>query len=247
VQALVINTKEPKTRARQWARALGFTFPVLLDSDGEVSTRYAPPGVLPDLPRDQIPIASNLIIDREGRIRFYSLLDSANFDARLRALTACLDELLTEETATPASPPPVVAVEEPALVSVAAGGATEARITVMVASGYHVQANPASDQFLVPLQLELKSTGGVRPEQPHYPPGQPYQLEGAANDLLTYGGTVELVVPLRASPSARPGHRVLQGTLRYQACDTRACLFPAAVPVSVPVRVVAGVAAAARR
>ena len=55
--------------------------PVLLDLDGEVAVRYAPAGVLPDLPRDQVPIASNLIIDREGRIQFYTLLDSANFDA----------------------------------------------------------------------------------------------------------------------------------------------------------------------
>jgi hypothetical protein len=39
-------------------------------------------------------IASNLIIDREGRIRFYSLLDSRNFDAKLVALTARLDALL---------------------------------------------------------------------------------------------------------------------------------------------------------
>jgi hypothetical protein len=30
-----------------------------------------------------VPIASNLIIDDEGRIQFYSLLDSAYFDAEL--------------------------------------------------------------------------------------------------------------------------------------------------------------------
>ena len=65
--------------------------------DGSVSTSYAPPGVLPDLPRDQVPIASNLIIDREGKIRFYSLLDSRNFDAKLVALTARLEELLASE------------------------------------------------------------------------------------------------------------------------------------------------------
>jgi hypothetical protein len=41
-----------------------------------------------------VPIAANLVIDREGRIQFYTLLDSANFDARLVALRARLDELL---------------------------------------------------------------------------------------------------------------------------------------------------------
>jgi len=62
--------------------------------NGRVSESYAPPGIQPDLPRNQVPIASNLIIDREGKIRFYSLLDSVNFDARLVALTARLEELL---------------------------------------------------------------------------------------------------------------------------------------------------------
>ena len=71
-----------------------YTLPILLDPDGKVSSAYAPPGVLPDLARDQVPIASNLIIDKDGKIRFYSLLDSANFDAKLLSLTARLDQLL---------------------------------------------------------------------------------------------------------------------------------------------------------
>ena len=92
----MINVKESKTKAARWARSLKFSCPVLLDLDGAVAVRYAPDGVLPDLPRDQIPIASNLIIDPEGTIRFYSLLDSAHFDARLFGLAARLDELLEE-------------------------------------------------------------------------------------------------------------------------------------------------------
>ena len=90
----MIDVIETKDVARGWAKSVGFTLPVLLDADGEAAKRYAPPGVLPDLPRNQVPIASNLIIDREGRIRFYTLLDSANFDARLVALKARLDALL---------------------------------------------------------------------------------------------------------------------------------------------------------
>ena len=68
--------------------------PMLMDTDGRASARYAPAGVQPDLPRPQVPIASNLVIDREGKIRFYSLLDSAHFDARLITLKAALDSLL---------------------------------------------------------------------------------------------------------------------------------------------------------
>lgn len=69
----------------------------MLDTDGAISASFAPEGVLPDLPREQVPIASNLIIDDEGKIRFYSLLDSANFDAKLIQLKKRLDQLLSGE------------------------------------------------------------------------------------------------------------------------------------------------------
>lgn len=97
VTALVIDVKEDRDKAAAWKKQLKWSIPVLLDEDGMVSASYAPVGVLPDLPRDQIPIASNLIIDRQGRIQFYSLLDSRNFDAKLIALTARLNELLEAE------------------------------------------------------------------------------------------------------------------------------------------------------
>lgn len=97
VQALVINVLEPPALAKQWAEKLGWTIPVLLDADGAIAESYAPEGLLEDLPRNQVPIASNLIIDREGKIQFYSLLDSRNFDAKLIALQAHLDDLLAAE------------------------------------------------------------------------------------------------------------------------------------------------------
>lgn len=97
MQALVVNVLEPDAVATAWKEKLEWDIPVLLDRDGEVSTSYAPEGVVPDLPRNQVPIASNLIIDPEGRIQFYSLLDSRNFDAKLIGLTARLEELLAEE------------------------------------------------------------------------------------------------------------------------------------------------------
>jgi peroxiredoxin len=96
VQVLVIDVKEPPEAARVYAERSGFSFPVLLDPDGSVSASYAPEGVLPDIAREDVAIASNLIIDDQGAIRFFTLLDSQNFDARLVQLRARLDELLEE-------------------------------------------------------------------------------------------------------------------------------------------------------
>jgi peroxiredoxin len=97
VQALVVDVMETPEVAKGWAERWKFSFPVLLDPDGTATSPWAPPDAVPDLPRDQVPIASNIIINPEGRIRFFSLLDSASFDAKLVALRARLDELLAEE------------------------------------------------------------------------------------------------------------------------------------------------------
>jgi DsbC/DsbD-like thiol-disulfide interchange protein len=242
----VVNVKETKAKTARWTKALGFTIPVLMDLNGKVATAWAPEGVLPDLPRDQIPIASNIIVDREGIIRFYSLLDSANFDARLMSLTARLDELLAAEAEVPAASPTVVGVPEPEPITLAAGGTAEARIRVSVAEGYKVQANPAANEFLIPAQLALEAANGVRAGRPVYPPAQTYRLEGTTEDLLTYQGAFEIVVPLHARQTAAPGRHLVRGELRYQACDSRSCLFPTSVPVTLPVRVAAATKAGRR-
>ncbi len=94
MQVLVIDVKETQEKTAEYARRSKFTFPVLLDTDGKAAALYAPPDALPDLPRDQVPVASNLIIDPDGKVQFYTLLDSANFDARLARLTKVLEELM---------------------------------------------------------------------------------------------------------------------------------------------------------
>lgn len=97
VQVFIIDVKESKDLVSQTFRRFNFSFPVLLDEDGKVATAYAPAGVLPDLARDEVVLASNLIIDREGKIRFYSLLNTTSFDAKLISARKKLDELLSQQ------------------------------------------------------------------------------------------------------------------------------------------------------
>ena len=70
------------------------TFPILLDPDGAVAASFAPADVHPELDRDEVMLASNIIIDPEGKIQFMSLLDSKNFDAKLIHLKEKLNDLL---------------------------------------------------------------------------------------------------------------------------------------------------------
>ncbi len=95
IKVLIIDVKESKELVQSKLQdRFDFSFPVLLDLDGTVAASYAPPDVLPDLSRDEVMLASNLLIDPEGKIQFLSLLDSKNFDAKLINLKKRLDELL---------------------------------------------------------------------------------------------------------------------------------------------------------
>lgn len=95
VKVLIIDVKEPQELVEKSLRErFQLTFPVLLDSDGTVAASFAPDDVLPELSRDDVMLASNLLVDPQGNIQFLSLLDSKNFDVKLTALQARLDELL---------------------------------------------------------------------------------------------------------------------------------------------------------
>jgi peroxiredoxin len=94
VLVFIVDVKEDKNLVEKSLERFRFSFPVLLDTNGTVSAKYAPEGVQPALARDEVPIASNLVIDKEGKIKFYSLLNTVSFDAKLTKLKQKLDELV---------------------------------------------------------------------------------------------------------------------------------------------------------
>lgn len=99
VKAFIVDVSEKHDIVSGWVSKLKLTCPVLLDNNGAVSTSYAPPpDFAPDLKREEVMIASFMIIDPEGRIRFLALNeDVASFDARLIKLRATLDGLLPKQ------------------------------------------------------------------------------------------------------------------------------------------------------
>ena len=95
----LIDVKEEKSLVEKSLERFHFSFPILLDEDGAVSTKYAPEGVQPALARYEVSLASNLIIDKEGKIKeawpggFRS--KENRYDMYLKA-KPFIDELLNE-------------------------------------------------------------------------------------------------------------------------------------------------------
>lgn len=140
-------------------------------------------------------------------------------------------------SAAHAGPPVVVHVASPDTIRIAQRGTASAAVKVTIDKGYHVQAHPASADYLIATELTFKPLRGIKAGKLAYPVGAAYSLQGSDEKLSTYNGEISIQVPLRASDSVRPGDYTLEGSLRFQACDDKACFAPATLSVSVPVHV----------
>jgi len=130
----------------------------------------------------------------------------------------------------------VVTVQSPARVEAEPGAGTRIAIQVAVKPGFHVQANPVENPDLIPITLKLDGAGNVSIGEPVYPAAKRMRLRGDSEDLLVYDGIFAIVVPVKVGRDAAEGEQVtLRGTLRYQACDDRHCLFPVTLPMAVVV------------
>lgn len=120
-------------------------------------------------------------------------------------------------------------------VGIGVGRSGTVTVVVTVKPGFHVQANPASEE-LVPTTLTLEPAPGLTLGTPVYPKSKPYRLEGVG-ELAVYDGTFEIKVPVTVGKTVPLGQRALKGSVRYQACDDTTCFFPVTEPVMVTVTI----------
>ncbi len=128
-----------------------------------------------------------------------------------------------------------------------AGARAEAVVTLDIAAGWHVNANPPSPDYLIPTTVTLSGAGGVTAGRTTYPAGAPVKLAFDENPLSVYSGRVTLRVAVAAAPDAANGTHRLAGSVRFQSCNDEVCLAPANVPFTLEVRVDGGALAGAAR
>jgi len=120
----------------------------------------------------------------------------------------------------------------PERVTVSARHAVQIDLHFSVANGLHINSHAPLEKSLIPARLAVIEGPGLNVTAVDFPPGVEYALQVAPHDKLSvYTG--EFV--LRAHMTAQPGEHLLQGALRYQACDANACLPPHSIPVAVTV------------
>jgi Disulphide bond corrector protein DsbC len=147
-----------------------------------------------------------------------------------------------------ASRAPSVSMSPAPLTGVQAGKPGEVALRFHVNSGFHINSNRPSSEFLLPTVLKLDAPtdimiGGIR-----YPVGQEMSFPFAPNEKLSvYSGDFGIGVVVRPLGSVLPTKYMIHGQLKYQACDKAACYPPKTVPVKFEIKVAKGAASAPRR
>ncbi|HEX8129493.1 MAG TPA: protein-disulfide reductase DsbD domain-containing protein [Pyrinomonadaceae bacterium] len=122
-------------------------------------------------------------------------------------------------------------------VEVRAGGATEASVRLIIADGYHVNANPATERFLIPTSLEVKSEAGITVDKIVYPKPLTKKFPFAEVPLAVYEGDARITMTVRVPQGTAPGQHALAARLRVQPCDDEKCYPPTTVETSIPVTI----------
>jgi Disulphide bond corrector protein DsbC len=120
----------------------------------------------------------------------------------------------------------------PQQVTIPAHHAAQIDLRFRVADGLHINSHAPLEKSLIPARLAVVEEPGLNVTAVDFPPGTEYALQLAPREKLSvYTG--EFI--LHAHVTALPGQHLLNGVLRYQACDSNACMPPHTIPVSVTV------------
>ena len=145
----------------------------------------------------------------------------------------CAQKLPWQETPEAgAKTPATVRFDGPEQVSVAAHHPQVIEMHFRIQDGYHINSHMPHEKSFIPTQLMVVDGDGVTVSAVDFPPGTDTSFSFAPTEKLSvYTGELTL----RAHVTAAPGGHLLQGALRYQACDANACMPPRKIPVAVSV------------
>lgn len=108
------------------------------------------------------------------------------------------------------------------------GHADTILITLSIDPGYHVNANPASEDYLIPTSVAF---AGAKPEHIDYPPSIPFKPAFSEKPINVYEGRVVIAASFPPGTLDRTRARAL--TVTAQACTDRICLPPAQISATV--------------
>lgn len=120
----------------------------------------------------------------------------------------------------------------PQQVTLAAGKPATIELHFRINDGLHINSHEPRQKSLIRTELREIEPDGVKIAAVDFPTGVDYAFSADPTQKLSvYNGEFVLKMHL----TTQRGNRVLEGALRYQACDTNTCFPPRNLPVAVDV------------
>ncbi len=110
-----------------------------------------------------------------------------------------------------------------------------ANVELVIAPGFHINANPATFPYLIATEVQPGKVEGVTvADKLTYPQPKMETFAFAETPLAVYEGSVSVPIPLTAAAGAR-GQRTIPFKIRVQACDKEKCFPPATLNAALPI------------
>ena len=122
-------------------------------------------------------------------------------------------------------------------VEMRAGERAEASVRLAIREGYHVNANPATEKFLIPTSLSVNPEAGLSVDKIAYPKPLKRKFPYAEVPLDIYEGDAVIKLTLAAARDLKPGQHLLRAELRVQPCDETTCYPPSKIATGVEVTI----------
>ena len=120
----------------------------------------------------------------------------------------------------------------PEQVTVTAGKASAIALHFRIKQDLHINSHKPHDHYLIPTELSIPESSGVRLAAAVYPEGSDFTLPADPSEKLSvYTG--ELTIQTKMVATA--GDHLVEAKLRYQACDQNACMPPKTITVPIDV------------
>ena len=96
VKVVAVDIKEKDDGYAKYLSRVHMPFPVLRDATGDVTAKFTPDRAQPAIKdRSAVLVTSNVVVDGEGKIAFFTMVDTVHFDARLVHARRAIDRELT--------------------------------------------------------------------------------------------------------------------------------------------------------
>ena len=106
------------------------------------------------------------------------------------------------------------------------GRTVQGSIVMDIPSGYHINASRPLEKFLIPTQVTIESSKGIRVGPVNYPRAVLRTFKFSKNKVLVYEGRPTMRFNVTVPRNVAAGSVELKTRVRYQSCNDDVCFPP---------------------